>query len=118
MTLRRPVDLPWIPSMDEGWMLDVEVATMVGCSLILHAAGIPGDVLEVGAYKGRSTGALLLTAGEGRVIVVDTSSDGGELGSCDVRKDFDAEITRMFGSLPDALEIVREDSRTALPRLA
>lgn len=119
--LSLPHDLPWIPPTEDGWMFDIEVATMTGFVSILNAAGLEGDILEIGAYKGRSTGALVVAAGKTRVTVVDTFAGGGELDMYDIvdmEKSFYGHINRMFGRVPENLEVIKGDSHVVLPQLA
>lgn len=114
----HPSQLPGIVPCDQGWMSDVEVAAIAFFARCLPRA--LGDVLEVGAWKGRTTSALL-RADVGRVVVVDTftgSEDMGGAGKFPVRRKFDENLLALFGRELEVLEVIEGDSRVELPKLA
>lgn len=70
-----PADLPGLVPNSEGFMLDVEVAILVGFATIVAEGRRPSDpafeILEVGCLKGRTTSALLHVPGACVTVIDD-----------------------------------------------
>ena len=80
-------------------------------ALVTAAAHVAGDLLEIGAYKGRTTSALALV---GRVTAVDTFLGGGSMPEEDSYPAFAANIqSRELGVV-----VCRGDSRQVVPDLS
>lgn len=68
--------LPYAPSGIQGWTLNNELRFLYDESIRLLDLGVPGDLLEIGCWLGRSTYPLACT---GHVDVIDTFKGSYEI---------------------------------------
>lgn len=115
----RAVDFPGLVPMSEGYMTDPEVAAIAWACVCTRRADVYGGVLEVGAYKGRTTSALMLACDTpGDVVVVDTFTGGKDLPDEDVFDAFRRNLVLAHSvAALDGVEVIRGDSRVVLPEL-
>lgn len=109
MTFAHPLPKP-IPSSIHGYMLADELAWLYDTAEGLKEAGVQGDLLEVGSYKGLSASAL---GQSGRLVCVDTFIGGGDLPDHD---SFD-EFVRAMETMDLHPTVLSGDSKEVLPRL-
>ena len=108
---RQPaIDIECLVPSDQGWMTDVEVATLTGFAFLNLARG---DLLEVGCFKGRTSSALTRA---GRLTVVDTFLGSiehqAELQGRSFRSEFDANLKGATD-----LRVLEGNSHLVLPTL-
>jgi hypothetical protein len=116
-----------VPS-SQGYMHDIEIAAMVGAATLL-SADVDGDVLEIGAYKGRTTSGLVQVAGT--TVAVDTFMGGEDLPEHDSFPEFEANLRRLDvthhrddegariyrSNFNSTLIVYRGDSKEIVPKL-
>jgi hypothetical protein len=106
-SLRLPIPIP--PSI-HGWMWGRELLYLYGLAKGLLEQGVPGDILEVGSYKGLSASAL---GQAGNLTCVDTFRGGEDLPETYTLPEFNSAMRRM-GLTP---RVVEGSSLEVLPRL-
>jgi predicted O-methyltransferase YrrM len=107
-TIRRSfsVTLPKpIPPTIEGWMFAWELHYLYMLATTLEDWGVPGDLLEVGSYRGLSASAL---GQAGKLTCVDTFRGGEDLPERNSRPAFD-EAMRTMELQPRVFEGRSED---------
>ncbi len=95
--LRLPIPIP--PSI-HGWMWGRELVYLYGLARGLLEQGVPGDLLEVGSYKGLSASAL---GQAGNLTCVDTFRGGEDLPDLYTLPEFHSAMRRM-GLEPRVIE--------------
>lgn len=106
-----PIELPTpIPPTIHGWMWEWELRWLYGLAQRLQLAGVEGDLLEVGSYKGLSASAL---GQAGRLVCVDTFSGGEDLPETSTLETF-REAMRTMKLEP---EVLVGRSQDVLPKL-
>lgn len=87
------IELPRkIPPTVKGWMWSYELKWLYWAATELEAQGVPGDLLEVGSYKGLSASAL---GQAGHLVCVDTFQGGEDLPEHNSRHEFDEGMDLM-----------------------